>query len=238
MASGCVPAGQSRSDRSGLAVLKFVNATSEDHAAYFQPWEYGIAAMLATDIEKTAMFNIVDRDRLNDIIREQQLQVSGLVDRKTAVAIGRLIAARYILTGTFLVVGNDLKIMAQVFSVEQGIQLDSITVAGKTANFFLVEKELFSNVSKSLRIMLDEAKQARIMHTIETKSVEASLRNYAGEMALMKADEMNRLGRKKETAALRDNARRQFREALEYDPEYERAKKNLAKLVMAVPMTL
>jgi len=227
-----------RPERSGLAVLKFVNTTSHEKATYFQPWEYGIAAMLTTDLEETAMFNIVDRVRLNDILRERDLQMSGLVDHRTAVTIGKLVAAEYILAGTFMVVGKDLKIMAQVFSVEKGIQLGAISVMGKTEKFFLVEKDLFTNVTKTLRIMLDDEKQAKIMRTIETKSVAASLKNYSGEMAMIKSDEMKKRGKEKDTTMFRNDARQKFSEALEYDPKYERAKKNLARLVMAIPMTL
>jgi len=227
-----------RSERSGLAVLKFVNTTSYERASYFQSWEYGLAAMLNTDLVQTEMFNIVDRVRLNVILDEQKLQTSGLVDPRTAVTIGKLIAAQYILTGTFMVVGEELKIMAQVFSVEKGILLGASSVTGKTENFFLIEKDLFISVTKIMRIILDEEKQANIMRTFETKSVDASLENYSGEIAMMKADEMKKLGKEKESTMFKNDARQKFKKALRYDPEYERAKQNFAKLVKAIPMTL
>ena len=227
-----------RQQRSGLAVLSFANTTAHEQADYFQPWEYGIAAMLTTDLEQTAMFNIIDRERLNDILTEQDLQRSGLVDQRTAVTLGKLTAANYILTGVFMVVGEDLKITAQVFSVEKGIQLGAISVSGKTEDFFLVEKDLFINVTKTLKIVLDDEKQAEIIRTIETRSIEASLRNYSGEIAMMRAEEMKKLGREEDTMILENDAKQKFREALEYDPKYERARKNLARLVMAIPMTL
>ena len=227
-----------RSERSGLAVLRFVNTTSKERANYFQPWEYGIAAMLTTDLEETAMFNIVDRERINEILKEIQLQQSGLVDKKSAVTIGKLTAAKYILTGTFMEMGGQLKISAQVFSVEKGIQLCATSATGKTDKFFIVEKNLFTKVTKVLEVMLDEEKQSKILNTIETKSVDASLKNYSGEIALMKADESKKMGQEKDANMFEKDAKQKFKEALEYDPNYERAKKNLAKLVMAIPMTL
>ena len=226
------------SERSGLAVLKFVNTTSIERANYFKPWEYGLSAMLTTDLVKTGMFNVVDRVRLNDILKELELQKSGLVDQRTAVTIGKLIAAKYILTGTFMVVGKDLKIMAQVFSVDKGILLGASSATGKTENFFLVEKDLFTSLTKIMRIMLNDEKKAYIMRTFETKSVDASLENYSGEIAMMKADEMKKMGDKKEATMLRNYARQKFKEALKYDPGYERAKENFANMVKAIPMTL
>jgi hypothetical protein len=86
--------------------------------------------------------------------------------------------------------------------------------------------------------MLDEEKQTKILNTIETKSVDASLKNYSGEIALMKADESKKMGQEKDANMFEKDAKQKFKEALEYDPTYERAKKNLAKLVMAIPMTL
>jgi TolB-like protein len=227
-----------RSERSGLAVLKFANSTSKERSDYYQPWEYGIAAMLTTDLEETSMFNIVDRERLNDVLKEHKLQQAGLVDPKSAVTIGRLTAARYILSGTFIVVGRDLKITVQVFCVEKGILLGATSATGKTEKFFVVQKELFTKVTKVLKVILDDEKKAKIMNTVETKSVDASLKNYSGEIALMKADESKKMGNKEESAKLQKQAKQDFKEALEYDPNYERAKKNLSKLVMAIPMTL
>lgn len=134
--------------------------------------------------------------------------------------------------------GEDLKIMAQVFSVETGIQLGAVSVAGKTAEFFLVEKNLFSKVAETLKVVLNDAKEKKIMQSIETRSIDASLQNYAGEAALVMADEMKRLGRKKATEAYRNAAKGDFKKALFYDPEYKRAKENLIRLVMAIPMTI
>jgi TolB-like protein len=228
----------SRSERSRLAVLKFINTSPKEKADYYQPWEYGIAAMLTTDLEETAMFNIVDRERLNDVLQELKLQQSGLVDQKTAVTIGRLIASKYMLTGTFMVIRGKLKISAQVFSVENGVQLGATSVTGKTDNFFLLEKELFTKVTHILKVMLDEEKQAKIMSNIETRSMHASLKNYSGEEALLMAKESRKLGMDEEAEKHVKDAKQDFKEALTYDPDYERAKKNLAKLVMAIPMTL
>ena len=227
-----------RHQRSGLAILKFINSTSNEKADYFQPWEYGIAAMLTTDIEQTGMFNIVDRERLNDILEEQRLQATDLFDQSTAVSIGKMVSAEYILTGTFMVVENNLKIMGQVFSVEKGIQLGAVSAVGATEQFFMVEKELFEKVSDTLSMMLDTEKKRKILASIETKSVDASLNNYSGEIAMLKAEEMKKRGDTEKTKMYNDEAKNKFREALKADPKYKRAKENLSRLQMAIPMTL
>jgi TolB-like protein len=227
-----------RSERDGVAVLNFKNTTAQEKANQFQPWEYGIATMLTTDLEAIGIFNIVERERLRDIARELNLQNSGLVDKDTAVAVGKLTAARYILTGSFTEMNGELRIAVQIFSVEKGIQLGAASITGETNTFFLIEKKLFIKVIDFLEVMLSEENKEKIMKNIETESVNASLKNYSGEMAMVKAQELKRMGKKDEAIRLLRDAKNEFAEALEYDPNYARAKKNLATLARAIPITL
>ncbi len=220
--------------RSALAVLKFINTSSKENADLYQPWEYGIASMLTTDLEETSMFNMIDRVRLNDILREHELQKAGLTDPATALSIGKLVTARYILTGSFIVARKDLRIDVQVFSVEKGILLGAASSKGKVDKFFLVEKDAFNKVTRVLKIMLDEEKKAKIMSSIETKSVNASLMNYSGESALLEADELKKTGKNKEAVGLLEHANKMFNEALKYDQNFNKAKVNIFKVIDAI----
>jgi len=227
-----------RSERAGLAILNFKNTTAKDWATKFQPWEYGLAAMLTTDLEEIGIFNIVDRERLNDIISEQSLQYSGLVDQKTAVRLGKLVASQYILTGSFSEMNGELRIVTQIFSVEKGVQLGATSIAGETKDFFSLEKKLLVKIIGFLEVMLSEDEKAKIVKSVETQSVDASLKNYSGEIAMAKAAELKRIGKKEDAIRLLQEAKERFSEALAYDPKYQRAKKNLAMLTMAIPLTL
>ena len=46
--------------------------------------------------------HVVDRDNLQNIINEQHLQMTGIIDENTAVTVGELVGAKAILTGTVL----------------------------------------------------------------------------------------------------------------------------------------
>ena len=59
----------------------------------------GASDMLITALVKTKKYKVYERDRLNAIMKEQKLQMSGAVDMSTAVQIGKLVGAKYILTG-------------------------------------------------------------------------------------------------------------------------------------------
>jgi len=64
-------------------------------------WRVGQGAsdMLITALVKTKKYRVYERDRLNSIMKEQKLQMSGAVDMSTAVQIGKLVGAKYIITG-------------------------------------------------------------------------------------------------------------------------------------------
>jgi tetratricopeptide (TPR) repeat protein len=51
---------------------------------------------------KDPFIHVVDRDNLQNIINEQHLQMTGIIDENTAVAVGELVGAKAILTGTVL----------------------------------------------------------------------------------------------------------------------------------------
>ncbi len=49
--------------------------------------------MLAMGLLKAGLFKVVERQRIKDVLKEQQFQYSGLVDENTAVEFGKLLGA-------------------------------------------------------------------------------------------------------------------------------------------------
>jgi TolB-like protein len=226
------------SQRKGLMVLNFKNNTLKSVAEEYQPWEFGIASMIMTDLDAIGLFNIISREMLKTIVKEQEFQLTGLVDPKKAVKLGRLAAAKYILAGSFMEMRGSLRIESQVFSVETGAQLGAASVMGKTDTFFDLQKELLLKVTKFLDAMLTAEEQVLIARNIETKSVRASLSNYKGEIELMKSEELKAKGKAEESKKIKLVAKKDFERALSYDPNYERAKENLSRISLAIPTTL
>lgn len=227
-----------RSERQGMLVLNFKNTSQKSAAAEYEPWEFGIASMVMTDLETIGLFNVISRERLQDILKEQAFQLTGLVDEKKAVEVGKLMAAEYILSGSFMEFKGLLRIEARVFSVETGSQMAAASVTGKIETFFDLVKTLLFKLLPNFGTVLSDEETIAIAKNIETRSVNASLNNYAGEIALMKSDDMKSKGKAEAADQFKENAKNRFRKALEFDPEYKRARLNLEKLVMAIPMTL
>ena len=65
--------------------------------------------------------NIVERHRIDAIFREQNLQRSREFDPNTAVRIGRLVGAQYVVTGSFTRHGDSYRLAVRMLDVETGI---------------------------------------------------------------------------------------------------------------------
>ncbi len=223
-----------RNRQKSLAVLKFKNQSSSSE---YNPWEMGLSSMLMTDLLKIGVFKIVSRERMKEILKEQQLGLTGIVDTTTAQEIGKVLGAEYILMGTFIEFKGTLRIEAQIFHVEKGTMVKADEITGNTERFFELEKELVYAISQNLEIALSEGEKKQLAKAIETRSVKASLENYDGIEKIEKAQELEKAGKNKEAEKLKKQAKSKFKKALEYDPEYEEAKENLDKLGLAVPIS-
>lgn len=227
-----------REERVALMVLNFQNTTLKEKASEYEPWEFGIPDMIMTDLDSIGIFNILSWVRLKDVLEQQAFQSYGVVDEKEAVEIGKIVAARYLLTGSFMIMNGNLRIESKVFSVENGTLLGATSASGDIDRFFELEKKLVIDMTSYMGMMLTPSETSQLARNVETKSVVASLDNYAGELALLQAKDLKGKGKSDLAEKLIQEAKLRFKGAIKHDPGYQRAKKNLATLTMAIPMTL
>ncbi|HNT96780.1 MAG TPA: CsgG/HfaB family protein [Elusimicrobiales bacterium] len=74
----------------------------EDKSSHSHSWQnvgQGVAEMLVTALAGTKKYTLVEREKLESVMAEQRLGASGAVTAQTAAKIGRLLGARYIITG-------------------------------------------------------------------------------------------------------------------------------------------
>jgi TolB-like protein len=120
MATGAAAA-RAQNGGPGIAVLSFENGGSygkdkEDFGALRK----GIAAMLISELAQNRNVRLVDRGDIQRLLDEQGPAVAERVDRETAVKIGKLVGARYVIAGTFIDLYGDFRIDARIIDVETG----------------------------------------------------------------------------------------------------------------------
>lgn len=132
-----------------VAVLYFDNHTGR---ADYDAFGRGISAMLITDLSVVPEIKLVERERLQSVITEQQLQQLSLFDSATAVRTGKLLGAEYLLTGAFSAVDPQMRIDTRVIRVETGEVVRAAKVQGKADDFFALQQKLSRELVDALPV--------------------------------------------------------------------------------------
>src|SRR5258708_5798970 len=85
-----------------IAVLAFDNNSIGKDAKDFDGIGKGVMDLLITDLASNPKVRVVDRDRVQQILDEQNLTKSGAIAAETAVKVGRLLGAGYSIYGGFM----------------------------------------------------------------------------------------------------------------------------------------
>ena len=183
-----------------LAVLDFSAASANPLDA---PLGKGLQAMLTTDLATIPLIQLVERDRLNDIRDELKLSRGKLIDKATAVRIGKLINASYLLTGTYTVVGARMRVDCRLFAVGTGKILLAEKVEGERDAFFELQKQLGKQVIGALQLKLTPKQRARVarIHTADFDAFRSFSRGIQlfDEKKFQRATEALRLATEKDS---------------------------------------
>ena len=189
-----------------IAIAYFDNNTG---SAEYDPLRKGLADMLITDLGNVAELQIVERDKLNQVLAELKLSKSRFIDPATAQKLGKGLAAEFIMTGGYALGGDELRIDARVVEVATGRVAASEKVVGPTGTFFSLEKDLVDVLIKALNVKLSAGEKGKLRSNA-TESFDAWQKYSAGLDARDRGDEAQ--------------ARRLFQAALAADPGYRAAR--------------
>jgi TolB-like protein len=137
-----------------VAVLYFDNTGGQKELDAFSK---GLAGMLISDLSNIRSLQILPRDDLEKILKEQKLQSGTAFDPGTSVNVGKLWGAEFIITGTYFEVFGSLRIDARVIDVETGEIRSAEGVTGNPKNWGKLEKQLVYLLAKSLGVRVLEA---------------------------------------------------------------------------------
>jgi curli production assembly/transport component CsgG len=156
-ASAAQAGGQDR--RPVVAVLDYINASMRTDGDY-KVLSKGIATVLASRLGETDSIRIVTREKLNEIISEQNLATSGRVDQSQAVQVGKLLNAHHIIYGTYLVQPNgDTRITASAYSVETSEMEYSTQVRGNADKLQDLIDQLGDKLATGMKLPAARARQ-------------------------------------------------------------------------------
>lgn len=122
-------AGTALAAKPAVGVAEFKNDTS---AAW---WNGGVgdelAGMLSNELAGTGKFKVVEREKLDKVLDEQDLADSGRIKKSTGAKIGQVTGAQYLVVGTLTAFESDVK------GTGGGLSFRGISVGGKKEDAYL-----------------------------------------------------------------------------------------------------
>lgn len=166
---------------------------------------FGLADLLMTDLARSRDITVVDRLRLDALLRELGLARGGAVDSGTAARMGRLAGARRVVTGSLNATGNRARLDGRVGEVATGAIEAARGTETSLDDILDAEKVLAFAVFEALGVTLTPAERARVEQR-PTRNLAALLAYSRGVRAQAVLDFQE--------------ARRSYQEALRNDPRF------------------
>ena len=113
----------------------------------------------------------VDRNNIQLILQEQKLQVSGFVDNKSAVRLGKIVGASHIVLGTIAEFRDFVKLDLKVIDVEKGI------VVGGISSSIAKTPAISSLVSTVVKSEIEQQKDLEKIRDVMIAEIEIDRKN-------------------------------------------------------------
>jgi len=112
----------------------------------------GFADILQANLAALEDIRLVERGSLHEVLKEQELSLAELADPATAVKLGKLVGAERLIYGSFLEMGDDLRIDLRVVDTETAAVLRAASSSGNTDGFADQLETLALRVASALAI--------------------------------------------------------------------------------------
>jgi TolB-like protein len=142
-----------------VAVLPFDNNSIGVGRENFDGIGKGIQETLIADMAANAKVRLVDRERVQRILEEQNLVRSGSVDPATAVRVGRILGAQYAIYGGFMSDGRGSMVLtAHSTDMETSALGNAVRVQRSTDDVLGLIAEMTTKLNNEMKL---EAKPGR-----------------------------------------------------------------------------
>lgn len=111
----------------------------------------GLNEMLVADLTGTPGIAIIERARLEEVLGELELQRTTKIDRTSAVRVGKLLGARYLVMGSYFDFKEELHVSIKVVNVETGEVTAAVRDRRKVDEFWELEQHLGAELAKVMK---------------------------------------------------------------------------------------
>ena len=214
-------AGMTNASDTTVAVLDFENNSIQDPLTY-QPLAQGLAEIMITEFQQVESIRVVERQRLRTLLDELKLSQSGLLSPETSVTVGKMLGAKYLVFGGFMVtMNNKIRIDVRIVEVETGLTVKASEETGKTHQVLSLIGNLSIKLLKDIHIRLSKNEEQQLNRSQDF--------NVDAVLAFSK-------GVESEDAQQWEQAKTYYRKALTLNPGFTQAGLRLDKLLQSQPL--
>jgi TolB-like protein len=146
-------------ERSVVAVLRFDNNTGNERYAHLGR---AMSSMMISHLSVIDRIQLVERERIEEVMAELDLQYSGRVDPETAQSLGMIVGAEYMVFGAFVTVDPEMRLDTRVTRTETTEIVTTADVRGRGESLFDLQQALADTLIAGLELVLTEEEQARL----------------------------------------------------------------------------
>ena len=112
-----------------------------------------VSSMLVTEFTGRDGLRVIERSELNKLLTEQKLALSGRVEESSAVEVGKLLGAQYVMFGQVTSMGDQLRVDIRATDVETSRIVSVLKRNDKTSELFAVVEWVADEFTKKLDLM-------------------------------------------------------------------------------------
>ena len=169
MPGATTPLSAQQPEKSVVAVVRFDNDTGDTR---YDNLGRAMSSMMISDLSAIERIQLVERERMEEVMAEQNLQYSGRVDEETAVTLGLIVGAQYMVFGSFVTVDPEMRIDTRVTKTETAEIVTTADVRGQNQSLFDLQQQLADTLIAGFEIVLTEEERALLRAQQESNRID------------------------------------------------------------------
>ena len=127
-----------------VAVIPFTNISGDDADDWIGD---GIAETVMADLESQALLTVIARERVQSLLDGQGSEIDALA----TLALGRELGARWVVTGGYQRLGDQLRITARMVDADSGVVVQTLKADGGLAQIFDLQDQIARELTTDLQ---------------------------------------------------------------------------------------
>ena len=141
-----------------VSVMYFDNDSKDPELEFMRK---GLTDLLITDLVAWEGVRVVERTRLEDVLKELDFQQTKYVDKATAAKLGKVLNSTYLIYGSLILFGPKLKVTARLVQANTGEVIFTVAEQDERDKIFDIEQRLVNQIVAKIDAKLSATDQAR-----------------------------------------------------------------------------